>query len=95
MTAWRHDLITIQAKSIEIQVVYLTKNRELDRHMFHSIWKKMNGLMPRVKAILDVYCEVMKKDMNDDETRKALELFFSAQLAQVNLRKSATDVRTR
>ena len=57
LTAWRHDLITIQAKSIEIQVVYLTKNRELDRHMFHSIWKKMNGLMPRVKAILDVYCE--------------------------------------
>ena len=33
--------------------------------------------------------------MNDDETRKALELLFSAQIALVNLRKSATDVRIR
>ena len=63
--------------------------------MFHSNWKKMNGLMPRVKAILDVYCEVIKKDMNDDETCKALELIFPAQIALVNLRKSATDVRIR
>ena len=42
--------------------------------MFHSNWKKMHGLRSRVKAILDVYCEVLMKGMNEDETRKALEL---------------------
>ena len=55
----------------------------------------MNDLMPRVNAILDVYCEVLKKDMNDDEVCKALDLFCLAQIAPVNLRKSATDVRIR
>ena len=49
--------------------------------MFHSNRKKMHDLMPRVKAILDVYCEVLMKDMKDDETRKALELLFLAQIA--------------
>ena len=40
----------------------------------------MHGLMPRVKAILDVYCEVLKKDMNDDEIHKALDLLFLPKL---------------
>ena len=74
-------------------MVYLTKDRELDRHMFHSNWKKMHGLKSRGKAILDVYCEVLMNSMNEDETHKVLVLLFPAQIAPVNFRKSETDVR--
>ena len=63
--------------------------------MFHSNRNKMHDLMPRVKAIPDVYCEVLMKDMKDDETRKALELLFLAQIALVIFRKSETNVRIR
>ena len=48
-----------------------------------------------MKAILDVYCKVLMKGMNEDETCKALELLFPAQIALVKFRKSETDVRIR
>ena len=48
-----------------------TEDRELDQHVFHINWKKMNDLMQRVKAIIDVYCEVRKKDLTDDATHKS------------------------
>ena len=51
--------------------------------------------MQRVKAIIDVYCEVRKKDLIDDATHKALELLFPAQIVLVIFRKSETDVRIR
>ena len=53
---------------------YLTKGRELQHHKFHSNLKMKHSLMSRVKAVLDVYSEVMKKkDKADEGTRYVLE----------------------
>ena len=73
-------------------MVYLTKDRELDRNMFQSTWKKTHDIKLRVKAILDVYCDVFMMDMVEDETCKALELLFHAQIVLVNVRKPESDV---
>ena len=56
--------IMIQAKSGEIQMIYLTKDRELDGDMLHSKWRMMtHGIMSRVKDTLDVYCDVLINDI--------------------------------
>ena len=86
---------TTRARVEEREQEDYTEDRELDRHVFHINWKKMNDLMQRVKAIIDVYCQVRKKDLIDDATHKALELLFPAQIALVIFRKSETDVRIR
>ena len=58
-------------------MIYLTKNRELDSNMFHSKWKmKTHGIRSRVKDTLDVYDDVLVKDMMEDELSKTLELFL-------------------
>ena len=54
----RDVFITIQAKSGDIHVIYLTKDRELHSNMFHSKWKmkmKTHDIRSRVKDTLDVY----------------------------------------
>ena len=76
-------------------MVYLTKDRKLDRNMFHSTEMKTHGIRLRVKATLDVYCNVFMKDMMEEETCKALELLFPAQNVLVNVRKPESDVRIR
>ena len=48
--------------------------------MFHSKWKmKTHGIRSRVKDTLDVYGDVLVKDMME-ETSKTLELFLLPKL---------------
>ena len=67
MAAWRRAFIRNQNKNDEKQVEHLTKDQKLEHHILHNNLKMTNGLMSQVKAVLNVYSEMTKKGMADDE----------------------------